>query len=69
MDRRAGRSLQGDCTSIGTFGDGKWKFQYNSVSQFPKGEQNLDWMKERDGQWGQEIGVTYAESFKTVDVW
>lgn len=39
------------------------------VSQFPKGEQDLDWMKERDGQQGQEIGVTYAESFKTVDVW
>jgi LmbE family N-acetylglucosaminyl deacetylase len=38
-------------------------------SQFPQGEESLEWMKELDQQRGQVIGVTYAESFKALDVW
>jgi LmbE family N-acetylglucosaminyl deacetylase len=38
-------------------------------SQFPKGEESLEWMKERDRQRGEVIGVTYAESFKPMEVW
>jgi LmbE family N-acetylglucosaminyl deacetylase len=38
-------------------------------SQFPKGEENLDWLKELDGRNGQAIGVTYAEAFKQMQVW
>ena len=38
-------------------------------SQFPEGEQNLEWMKERDKLPGQTIGVTYAEPFKQIAVW
>jgi LmbE family N-acetylglucosaminyl deacetylase len=37
--------------------------------QFPKGEENLEWMKERDKVPGQTIGVTYAEPFKQLTVW
>jgi LmbE family N-acetylglucosaminyl deacetylase len=38
-------------------------------SQFPNGEESLEWMKELDQQRGQVIGVTYAESFKQLEVW
>jgi LmbE family N-acetylglucosaminyl deacetylase len=38
-------------------------------SQFPQGEENLDWMKERDQQEAQPFGVTYVEAFKQVQVW
>ncbi|HEX6387409.1 MAG TPA: PIG-L deacetylase family protein [Anaerolineae bacterium] len=38
-------------------------------SQFPKGEEDLDWMKEIDRPRGEVIGVTYAESFKQIEVW
>lgn len=38
-------------------------------SQFPKGEVNLEWMKERDKKPGETIGVTYAEQFKQISVW
>jgi LmbE family N-acetylglucosaminyl deacetylase len=38
-------------------------------SQFPKGEESLEWMKERDKNAGQVIDVMYAESFKTLPVW
>jgi LmbE family N-acetylglucosaminyl deacetylase len=38
-------------------------------SQFPKGEEDLEWMKEIDRRQGETIGVTYAESFRQVDVW
>jgi hypothetical protein len=38
-------------------------------SQFPQGEESLEWMKELDHKAGQVIGVTYAEVFKRVDVW
>ena len=38
-------------------------------SQFPKGEEDLEWMKERDKLPGQVIGVTYAEPFKQITVW
>ena len=38
-------------------------------SQFPQGEENLEWMKERDKLPGQVIGVTYAEPFKQITVW
>lgn len=39
------------------------------VSQFPKGEENLEWMKERDKRPGAKIGVQYAEPFKVMGVW
>jgi LmbE family N-acetylglucosaminyl deacetylase len=39
------------------------------TSQFPDGEEDLDWMKEIDGENGKQIGVTYAEIFKEVAVW
>lgn len=39
------------------------------TSQFPQGEENLEWMKERDKQPGQTIGVPYAEPFKQITVW
>ena len=37
-------------------------------SQFPKGEESLEWMKEMDQRRGQTTGVTYAEIFKQSDV-
>ena len=39
------------------------------VSQFPQGEESLEWMKERDRQAGKMIGVEYAEPFKQLRVW
>jgi LmbE family N-acetylglucosaminyl deacetylase len=38
-------------------------------SQFPKGEENLDWMKALDAKAGERINVTYAEKFKHLEVW
>jgi len=38
-------------------------------SQFPDGEENLDWMKKLDGIVGERINVTYAEAFKQLQVW
>lgn len=38
-------------------------------SQFPQGEESLEWMKELDQRWGRIIEVTYAEAFKQMDVW
>jgi len=38
-------------------------------SQFPQGEENLDWMKEMDGERGQPAGIPYAESFKQIAIW
>ncbi|UCG25004.1 MAG: PIG-L family deacetylase [Chloroflexota bacterium] len=38
-------------------------------SQFPKGAESLEWMKEIDGRQGERIDVAYAESFKQVTVW
>ncbi len=38
-------------------------------SQFPKGEENVEWMKELDRSAAKAIGVTYAERFKEIRVW
>ena len=38
-------------------------------SQFTKGEEGLDWLREMDGATGAKIGVTVAEAFKTLRVW
>ena len=38
-------------------------------SQFPDGEESLEWMKELDGRRGQVIDVPYAEAFKHIEVW
>ena len=38
-------------------------------SQFPKGVESLEWMKEIDRRQGERIGATYAESFKQINVW
>jgi LmbE family N-acetylglucosaminyl deacetylase len=39
------------------------------VSQFPKGEESLTWLKELDGRTGQRIGVPFAEAYCTMHVW
>jgi LmbE family N-acetylglucosaminyl deacetylase len=39
------------------------------VSQFPKGEESLGWLKEMDGAAGKEVGYTYAEPFRQMNVW
>jgi LmbE family N-acetylglucosaminyl deacetylase len=39
------------------------------ASQFPKGEENLEWLKERDRLKGEVIDATYAEAFKSLAVW
>lgn len=39
------------------------------ASQFPKGEESLNWLKELDGYAGQRIGVQYAEAYRTMRVW
>jgi len=38
-------------------------------SQFPKGEENLEWMKELDRNKGAVIDAPYAEAFKHIEVW
>lgn len=38
-------------------------------SQFPDGEENLNWLKEMDGETGKAIGVDAAEAFKSLRVW
>jgi LmbE family N-acetylglucosaminyl deacetylase len=38
-------------------------------SQFPQGEENLDWMKEIDRQNAANQQATYAERFKEIRVW
>lgn len=38
-------------------------------SQFPRGEDDLEWMKELDRQRGQAFDLNYAESFKQIEVW
>jgi LmbE family N-acetylglucosaminyl deacetylase len=38
-------------------------------SQFPDGEESLEWMKQLDQMRGEAIGVPYSESFKSLPVW
>lgn len=38
-------------------------------SQFPEGEASLDWMEDIDTKNGEIIEATYAETFKSVDIW
>jgi LmbE family N-acetylglucosaminyl deacetylase len=38
-------------------------------SQFPKGEEDLEWMRELDAKKGEAIDVPYAEVFKHIEVW
>ncbi len=38
-------------------------------SQFPEGEENLEWLKKIDGRNGELIDVEYAESFRKVGTW
>jgi LmbE family N-acetylglucosaminyl deacetylase len=38
-------------------------------SQFPKGEESLDWLKEMDADIGKTIGAAAAEAFKSIRVW
>lgn len=38
-------------------------------SQFPKGLESLEWLKEIDRRQGERIDATYAESFKQITVW
>ncbi len=38
-------------------------------SQFPQGEESLEWMKEMDRYHGQPFNLNYAESFKQIEVW
>jgi len=39
------------------------------VSQFPKGEESLIWLKEMDGRRGALIDGNYAELFRQMNVW
>lgn len=39
------------------------------VSQFPKGEEDLEWMKQLDGRYRGFIPAAYAERFKQIEVW
>lgn len=39
------------------------------TSQFPDGEESLEWMKEIDRRQGEAIDATYAERFKQITVW
>lgn len=39
------------------------------TSQFPKGEESLEWLRKRDAAGGEKAGVAYAEIFRTVGVW
>lgn len=39
------------------------------VSQFPKGEESLQWLKERDTRRGESIGVAYAEAYRRMLTW
>lgn len=38
-------------------------------TQFPKGEESLQWLKEMDAEAGKPIGAAAAEAFKTLRVW
>ena len=38
-------------------------------SQFIKGEEGLDWLREMDAEAGKPVGVAAAETFKTLRVW
>ena len=38
-------------------------------SQFPKGTENIEWMRELDRNAGQVVGLAYAERFKEIRVW
>jgi hypothetical protein len=38
-------------------------------SQFPKGEENLDWLASMDAAVGEQIQVAAAEAFRTMRVW
>jgi LmbE family N-acetylglucosaminyl deacetylase len=38
-------------------------------SQFPRGLEDLEWLKELDGERGKALGVPWAESFRQMAVW
>ena len=38
------------------------------VCQFPKGDENLEWLHNRDKLVGEKIGVTYAEQFREMRI-
>lgn len=38
-------------------------------SQFPQGEESLDWLREMDAEIGQAAGLAYAEQFARMAVW
>lgn len=38
-------------------------------SQFPKGEESLNWLKQMDSDAGKQIDATYAEAYKRMNVW
>lgn len=39
------------------------------VSQFPKGEADLEWMKDRDREHGRDMDSEFAEQFRQMMVW
>jgi hypothetical protein len=39
------------------------------ISQFPKGEESLTWLKEMDAHTGERIGAPFAEAYRTMRVW
>jgi len=38
-------------------------------SQFPQGEESLEWLREMDAEIGQAAGLAYAEQFARMEVW
>jgi LmbE family N-acetylglucosaminyl deacetylase len=38
-------------------------------SQFPQGEESLEWLRETDAKIGQAAGLAYAERFARMEVW
>jgi LmbE family N-acetylglucosaminyl deacetylase len=39
------------------------------LSQFPQGDESLEWLKEMDARTGERIGALYAEAYRTLRVW
>lgn len=57
------------CVDVTGVYDAKLNACMAHASQFPKGEESLQWLKEMDGRSGQRIGVQYAEVYRTMVVW
>jgi hypothetical protein len=57
------------CRCIGRNNCAKRAHERAHASQFPKGEEDLGWLKAIDGRVGARRGGQYAEAFKQLSVW